>query len=253
MIKIHREVYGQGQPLVMIHGWSMHSGIWRGFAQGLAEHFQVICLDLPGHGRSEGVTPYTLERISAAMLTAIPRDRFHLLGWSLGGTVAIDLANRFPEKVASLTLLAANPRFVQGEQWPGVKAEVLKTFADNLAVSCQATLMRFLALQVNGLANGKELLKQLKQAVRECEAPAVSTLRGGLDILAHSDLTLSFQRLGCPVQAILGGRDSLIPVQCGERLQHLRPDANIRLLRDAGHVPFLSHQREIVELLAGAL
>lgn len=249
MIRIHQEIYGRGQPLVLLHGWSMHCGIWRHFARLLAEHFQVICVDLPGHGRSESPEAFTLEQVGEALLAAISVEKFHLLGWSLGGTIAIEMAVRSPERVNSLTLLAANPQFVQTADWPGVEVEVLRRFAGNLKQSCEATLMRFLALQVNGLENARDLLKRLKQVVYECEPPSLSVLQGGLDILASADLTLPLQRLECPLSAILGGRDSLIPRQCGERLKDLRPDAVINVLGNAGHVPFLTHDREIVNLL----
>lgn len=249
MIRIHQEIYGKGRPLVLLHGWSMHCGIWRQFARQLAKHFQVICVDLPGHGRSESLDPFTLEQVSEALLAAISVEKFHLLGWSLGGTIAIEMAARSPERVTSLVLLAANPRFVKTEDWPGVETEMLRMFAENLKESCQATLMRFLALQVKGLVNAKDLLKQLKQTVHECDAPSLSALQGGLEILASADLTMLLQRLECPLLVILGDRDSLIPMQCGERLKDLRPDSELKVLANAGHVPFLSHGRGIVNLL----
>lgn len=253
MSYIHTEIYGQGQPLVLIHGWSMHSGIWRPFAKQLAEHYRVICLDLPGHGRSDAVAPYTLAAIGEALLSVIPSEHFHVMGWSLGALVAIDIAKRCPERVDSVTMLAGNPCFVQDANWPGVKPEVLQMFADNLTVSCQATLLRFLALQVNGLDNGKVLLKQLKQAVQECDAPSVQVLQGGLELLRHSDLIEQLQSLECPVRAVLGAKDTLVPVRCGDKLRELRPDMQVKIVPDAGHVPFLSHADELIDFLLEAL
>ncbi|WP_305908506.1 pimeloyl-ACP methyl ester esterase BioH [Methylomarinum sp. Ch1-1] len=253
MIKLHQETYGRGRPLVMIHGWAMHSGIWRPFARQLAEHYRVICLDLPGHGRSETLSPYTLANISETLATAIAEPRVHLLGWSLGATVAIDMASRFPDRVATLTALAGNPCFVRTSDWPGVKAEVLQGFADNLTLDRQATLLRFLALQVMGGDNGKALLKPLKQAMQECPPAESSALREGLEILANSDLTGPLQRLECPVRFVLGDRDGLVPRQCAEHLRRLKPDIVVRILENAGHAPFLTHQRQIIDFLSGSL
>ena len=51
MVKIYQYSIGQGPTIVLVHGWAMHSGIWQDFAEQLAKQYQVICLDLPGHGQ----------------------------------------------------------------------------------------------------------------------------------------------------------------------------------------------------------
>ncbi|MDD1620829.1 MAG: pimeloyl-ACP methyl ester esterase BioH [Methylococcaceae bacterium] len=249
MTKIHREIYGEGRPLVMIHGWAMHSGVWREFARQLAEHKQVICLDLPGHGRSDGVNSFTLPEIGAALLEAIPVPKFSLLGWSLGATVAIDMASRFPERVESLLLLAGNPKFVQCDDWPGVKFEVLDAFESLLSNDVRLTLMRFLALQVNGLPDGKRLLQLMKHAMQECEPPSVEVLRSGLDILERSDLRAALKHLRCPCSIVLGDRDKLVPIGCGLALKALKPEIDVHVLENAGHVPFLSHAPRLLDIL----
>jgi len=70
--KIYLETYGKGKPIVLVHGWAMHTGIWREFAKQLALNYQVTCIDLPGHGRSEKIDPFTLERISDELVNIIP-------------------------------------------------------------------------------------------------------------------------------------------------------------------------------------
>ena len=72
MSELHQEIYGQGEPVVMLHVWAMHTGIWREFAQALASWHQVMCLDLPGHGLSVNISPYTLESIVDAVYAQLP-------------------------------------------------------------------------------------------------------------------------------------------------------------------------------------
>jgi len=249
MSHIHKEVYGKGQTLVLIHGWSMHSGIWRRFAQHLGQYYQVICVDLPGHGRSEAFEPYVLAQITEDLMSAVSAQTFYVLGWSLGATVAMDMVNRFPERVTAVMVLAGNPCFVQKNDWPGIKPEVLQDFANNLTLNCQATLMRFLALQVKGVNNGKVLLKQLKQAVLECDPPIVSVLQGGLEILRNTDLTGTLQLTKRPLVFILGDKDTLIPAQSSEKIRQLKPTAEIHVLQNAGHLPFLTHQQQVIEII----
>lgn len=233
----------------MIHGWAMHSGVWREFARQLAEHRQVICLDLPGHGHSGAIDTFTLPEIGEVLLDAIPARKFGLLGWSLGATVAIDMASRFPDRVESLCLLAGNPKFVRSDDWPGVSFDVLDAFVALLTSDVRLTLMRFLALQVNGLADGKRLLQLMKLTMQECEPPSAELLRRGLDILEHSDLREALKQLKCSVSAILGDRDKLVPVGCGDALKMLKPEIDVHVLENAGHAPFLSHAPQLREIL----
>jgi pimeloyl-[acyl-carrier protein] methyl ester esterase len=250
MTRLHYETFGQGQPVVLVHGWAMHSGIWRDFAKALAWHCQVTCIDLPGHGRSEKIAPFALEQISAALVQSLPDRPCCWLGWSLGASVVLDIAERFPERVDSLVLLAGNPLFVQTETWPGMDAYQLDAFIDGLTANCQATLSRFMALQVKGLADYKTVLKALKEAVSECDVPDRQTLLDGLNVLKQSDLRPALSRLTCPVSVILGGRDKLIPVSVGQQLPQLNAGCEVNILDQAGHVPFLSHQQEVLVIIA---
>lgn len=250
MSEIYYEIHGHGRPLVMLHGWAMHSGIWRDFAKRLAEHRQVICLDLPGHGRSAPLEPFELSAIRKVLLEVIPVESFSLLGWSLGATVAVEMAARDPQRVRSLCLLSGNPKFVRDHDWPGVKPEVLDGFAAQLSGDARQTLQRFLGLQVQGLEDGRPLLQRLKHAVLECEAPALSALQGGLQILKHSDLRNSLAALRQPIKVIQGDKDTLIPFATASALRALNPLIDAHVLTGAGHVPFLSHAEELLDLVA---
>ncbi len=247
---IHTETYGSGEPLLLIHGWAMHTGIWRVFAKQLAHYYQVICVDLPGHGHSEKIPSFTLENISLHLEKVLPAaSACTLVGWSLGGVVALDLANRFPERVKSLVMIGSNPCFVKTPTWSGIKQPVLDKFATDLTADCRGTLLRFLSLQVNGLQDYKIVFKELKEALHACEVPETDVLQGGLAILEQQDLRPQLARVACPVQAILGGYDTLVPVAVAEQLLDLKPNLNLNVIEKAAHVPFLSHPELLISLL----
>lgn len=258
MTRIHTETYGQGKPIVMVHGWGMHSGIWRPFAEALSRHYRVICVDLPGHGHSGRIPAFDLEHLGPRLIAAVGDEPACWLGWSLGATVALDIASRFPERADRLILLAGNPRFIRThdavdspDHWPGVSPRVLDAFSGQLTEDAQQTLLRFLALQVHGLPDTKVLMKTLKTAVFECDPPDNTSLQQGLQVLKEADLRPALAAFDRPVSAILGGRDTLVPHAVGAHLLQLQPNLQLHLLEKAGHVPFLTHQEELIGIISG--
>ena len=138
---MHINSIGQGPDLVLVHGWSMHSGVWQPLVDLLGEHFRCHLVDLPGHGQSEWHEgDFELTRLLDNLSLALPQDAMWL-GWSLGGMVALAMAQHYPDKVKKLILLASNPRFVQTDDWPcAMAAEVFNTFSASLADDQQQTL-----------------------------------------------------------------------------------------------------------------
>lgn len=253
MSQLYTETFGQGAPVVMLHGWAMHSGVWRHFAQEIAQNNQVTCVDLPGHGRSAGCSLIELDSWITAALEVFPDKPCHIVAWSLGGNVALELANKYPEKVKSLTLLASNPHFLSEAEWSGVSELVLDEFTSKLARNIDATLFRFLTLQVQGMENTKQYVKGIEMALQECAAPEIHMLVNGLALLKTTDSRNALQALSCPVQLILGSVDSLVPADILEDCQSLQPKLSCHLIEGAGHIPFITHKKETLELVQNFL
>ena len=249
MINLHQQTFGTGKSIVLVHGWAMHSGIWHDFAMQLAQHYQVTCIDLPGHGHSDNLDNFTLEQVADALVDAVADKQSCWLGWSLGATVVMEIAKRYPERVNSLILLAGNPHFTCTEQWPGMKVDLLEAFAEQLTLDAPATLLRFLSLQVAQLPDYKVLLKNIKTAIMARATPNLDTLQGGLTILKQADLRPALAAAQMPILLLLGTRDTLVPIAVGEAIKDLAPTIQIVVIDKAGHVPFLSHPQIVLETI----
>jgi pimeloyl-[acyl-carrier protein] methyl ester esterase len=146
--------------LVLLHGWAMHSSVWRSVRDGLARKFRLHLLDLPGHGFSpagewgEWGTEDWRATPSVPALNAIAEvlpGNCIVCGWSLGGQLAIELAAREPARVEKLILVSTAPSFIKRADWPwGMEASMLQLFGHNLKRDYATTMRRFLTLQVSG-------------------------------------------------------------------------------------------------------
>lgn len=248
-MNLHVEVIGQGAPLVMLHGWGMHGGIWQGLARQLAQEFAVHNVDLPGHGysaeRDTDSDSFTLDSVVDA-LDARFTEPLDLLGWSLGGMIAQRWAVRAPGKVRRLVLLASTPCFTNRPGWEhGMAPEALAQFATGLEQDVAATLRRFVALQVRGCDNERTLLSELRAQLASRGAPSSATLRGGLEILRDADLRAAAAGINQPCLLIAGGRDKLTPAGASRWLAETLADARLVEIAAAGHAPFLSHPEQV--------
>lgn len=245
---LHVEVLGAGPPVVLLHGWAMHGGVMRGLAEEMARTHRVFLVDLPGHGRSPSWPCFDLPTVLGCLQRSVPPSA-HWLGWSLGGLLALAMADSAPTKVRSLTLLSASPCFVARPGWPGIAAEDLAEMGTALLLDPTSTLRRFAGLQTFGVPEARPLAQQLLDGLSEAPWARSEALRGGLSVLAETDLRSALGRLEAPLLVILGRRDRLVPVAQGALLTTINPSACVRILDQATHVPFLTHLQPVTDLV----
>jgi pimeloyl-[acyl-carrier protein] methyl ester esterase len=247
---LHSEVIGSGPDLLLLHGWGMNSAVWGGLAEELAGSFRVTLVDLPGHGHSPWSPAATdLPRwVDSVLASAPPRATW--IGWSLGGSVALQAALIAPARVTALVMLNATPRFARATDWPqAMPRDTLVRFHDALVQDPSATLQRFLALQVQGSAEARALLRELRGCLAARPPAAAAALNAGLRILETVDLRARLAELRMPHLWLFGNRDTLVPWRGAEQVQQWAAGALTHVIDGAAHAPFLSHRRQCLTLL----
>ena len=232
---------GHNQPLVLLHGWGMHSGVWAAAATDLGSAGHVIAVDLPGYGGRASVSPYTLETLATTIAADLPA-RFDLCAWSLGGQLALVMAQMMPERVRRLVLVGTNPCFTSRPDWQCATAPAILTqFAAQLSQHYEVTLKRFLALQVHGDAAARQSLARLRALLFVRGRPDQAVLQAGLAILLTADLRPLVAGIAAPTLVIHGEYDQLVPVCAAQWLADNLPDGRLQVISSASHAPFLSH------------
>jgi pimeloyl-[acyl-carrier protein] methyl ester esterase len=247
---LHVESAGAGPPLVLLHGWGMHSGMWGTLPARLGERFRVHSVDLPGHGHSAARGPWTIGGALAALESTFAGNEAPLIvvGWSLGGIVALEWARAAPTRIARMVLIGTTPCFVARDGWPhAMSAETLARFGDELAVAGRTTLLRFLTLQLQESDDAKALLAALRARLAERPEPARDALAGALAVLASTDLRGKVASIAASTLVIAGERDTIVPSRASAWLAQAMGNATFVEIARAGHVPFLSHASELAD------
>ena len=241
---------GQGQPLVLLHGWGMHSGIWQQLLPLLERDYAVYAIDLPGHGKSRSAVTTECVDDWVTQLVAVVPEQAIWLGWSLGGLLSLCVALRQPQSVQAVLLLTTSPRFIRTGDWPvGMVEDTLNDFADALLADPARTLKRFLALQLRGVAQERELLRQLNAAADALPAPQSAALLHGLQLLRELDLRAELAALSMPSAWLFGDKDTLVAAGTAKAIDALLPQAQVTVLAGAAHAPALSHPAAVLHAL----
>ena len=233
-------------PIILLHGWGMNKTIWVEMVALLPEEIQsrIQCLDLPGYGDNRvELEKYDLMSLTNWLAGQINQTSI-VIGWSLGGLLAQNLAYRFAEKVSKIGLIASSPKFMKTDNWPGIKSEVLTMFLDQLSKDHKKTVERFLAIQAMGSRSARKDITTLKEVVLNASLPSQVALKEGLRILQDADLRLQLTQVSCPVFALFGKLDSLVPIAAKKEIVKLNPNIQTRCFDKSSHAPFISDKED---------
>jgi pimeloyl-[acyl-carrier protein] methyl ester esterase len=247
---IYSEVHGAGPPLLLIHGWALNVRVWDSLLPSLITRFKVVAVDLAGHGRSawqasaRNVTGHA--QLVADTCVSLDIHNPTILGWSLGGQVALALTALMP--VDKLILASTTPNFAASDDWPyGMSAPILENFARQLETDYERTISDFLVLQARGSANSESVLQTLHSAIFAHGEAQREALTEGLKLLAASDLRSQLPTIKQHAVVIAGQYDRVTPPAAGQALAQMLPHAKYVEIRRAGHAPFLSHPTEFID------
>ncbi len=239
-------------PLILLHGWGFNARVWDDIVARLADQHRCLAVDLPGFGHSPVFDgEYSLRSLARQLADDLPADALWV-GWSLGALVAMQVAVDHPAAARALVLVAATPSFRRRPDWPhAVDAGVLEGFGRDLVQRYEQTLERFITLQVRGSETPRPVARVLRHRLRQAPRPTVDVLQAGLKLLHEADLRKTLGLIRCPVNVLLGERDTLVPQEVRKAWHALQPAWQIDVIPGAGHAPFLSHLDLFCDHIAG--
>ena len=225
---------GQGVPIVLIHGFTADSQSWAPFEKALGQKRPLIRIDLPGHGKSPKRRVTSFAELARMMVEAFDdatrdQDAVHLVGHSLGGALAIALADIRGRKVASLSLIAP------AGLGPEIGADTLAGIVRASRVESLAPWLRRLTASPDGISDDyarAAMAARNDPALRAAQADMTAALFP--DGVQAFDLRAAIARLDSPTQILWGRQDHIVPYR---HALAASGDFAIHLLNGAGHVP----------------
>ena len=246
-LSLYHTYGGKGAPVLLIHGLGSSGYIeWRFTMPGLARSHRVFAPDLPGFGRSQKPRARYGIRYFARVLDRYLEGRrlasAAVVGTSLGGRIALELALEYPERVRKL-----------GEAVMGVAKGALRW--------APATVIRRVAARYTGASSdlaeamNDEYLGHLREMYSEDGYPraylaTVRSLAQPEALFGSYDLTPELKRIEVPTLFVWGASDPLFPLEHATRAHRELPGSRLTVIEGAGHTPQAERPEEFNRTLA---
>ncbi|HZY43243.1 MAG TPA: alpha/beta hydrolase [Anaerolineae bacterium] len=232
-VELHTLDVGAGQPVLLLHGLGSCGDDWLFQTPVFSRQYRVIAPDFRGHGSStDSAEPITIPRLAKDMvglMSALDISSAHVVGLSLGGLVAQQLALDYPDKVDRMVLTntfahlwptSMRETLILGRRaivslWLPMHATARVVAADLFPKPDQAELRKAIIDRVGG--NNERSYRKFIQAVR------------------RFDVRRQLPNIQAPTLVIAGERDTLVPRSCQQQLVRSIPNAEWKLIQDSGH------------------
>lgn len=243
---IFYEVYGKGEPLVLLHGFLESSTMWDKLLPLLSQKNKVICIDLPGHGLSEQVSDvHSMELMAEIVhfiLEDLSIDRANFIGHSMGGYVTLAFAELFPKKINKLILLNSTTNEDSDERKKN-RDVAIKVMGKNASL--------FITLAISNLFS-EQSKEQFKNDIHNLKTEALSFPVEGIiacikGMKERKNRALVLKKYNNPKFMISGIDDVLIPKSISET--NAKETDSTLFFINGGHMSVNENMNDLIKKL----
>ena len=247
---IHYKIKGEGKAVVMLHGFLESSGMWDDYAETLSESFQVILIDLPGHGDSgffsTGTTMDLMAEMVNALLDELKIEKVQMVGHSMGGYVILAFAELFRKKLRSFILLHSTA-FADTEEIVERREKAIKMFHLHPKLLIKQTIPGLFRKEtLFNFSNSKNRLIENALKVNSSFGGYIEALKA---MKSRPD-RIHILRKGIPKYFIAGRYDPVISENNSFRQIYFLRHGNGIFLEESGHMGFIEEKETTLQLIS---
>ncbi len=244
---------GRGEVLVLFHGFTSAQTTWNNMYDDLITEYQVLTIDLPGHGKTWVQDDKTMKGFSDdfnALLDSLKINKVHLLGYSMGGRTALSFANYYPEKINSLILESASPGIADPVEREKRKVAD-KALAEKILIEGVEVFVDYWE-DLSLFDTQKSLPLATQTKLRE---DRLNQTKWGLSMsLVYMGTGTqpswwgSLESIDYPVTLIVGEYDPKF-IKTNKHMNELYINAKLYTIKDAGHCVHLEQETEFMQVV----
>ena len=250
----HVDVSGSGFPIILLHGFTGDTSTWQVLRHSLETSFQVIAIDIIGHGKSDKpskVTPYYMENVARDIIhvmDSLSLRQAHLLGYSMGGRLALYLGLYYPDRFSSLILESASAGLVTEEEREErrIRDNILADKIEANGITWFVDYWEQLSLWESQKTLAQEILEtQRSQRLQNNPEGLANSLRG-MGKGVQPNLWDMLPNLTLPIHLIVGEYDTKF-LQINHEMAQQIPNVTMAMIKGAGHTAHLENPFEFIK------
>ena len=254
-LDIYYEIMGQGEPLVMIRGVGSTVDHWYEQVPVLSKKYQLLVFDNRGIARSSdpggSFSTKNMAADTVALMVALGIKKAHVLGYSMGGMIAQELALAYPEKINGLILVATDCgislRISARPEYSGLFTEMIRLGTNEAKTAAAACLFAKQTFE-----SRPDIIQRYAEVSLRFPA-AQKTLERQWEAITRHEACGRLQNINAPTLVITGSEDVLIPAENSRVLAERIPNARVRSIDGGGHLFVVEKAQQFNEAVWGFL
>ena len=258
-IKIAYEMYGEGEPLILIHGYSYNKSVWIAQIDDFSKYFKVVAIDVRGSGESSHPKKaYTMDAIIEdlkGLMDFLNIEKAHLAGWSMGGMIIQNFVLKYPERADKLVLFSTNAGNQPRDGTIMLRDSLIKIYEERKTDPKTAffQLAKFMhstkfrkgmeknpTEKIHGIITTEELIKDSTE-----NQTTPTDLKYLEEAIAEHNTIDRLYEIKHKTLIIVGSKDTLTPVMSNEQIHEKLPNSTLKIIQGAGHKVFFEQPQEI--------